>query len=434
MSVDEDDALFQKLAAKVRVGDISTEELKSTIDRSTELEELLVTKKRELHDSKEALEKELPASLVQLTEQVEAGRQCKDSVVTYRRKQVDKDLIRTRLAIRQRWKTFVNRATNIFADAEANLSKARISAIDSGYKDMFKRIMNVGDVVPDLQRADDREDLHVQLSEFHGQHSLSARALLPESYRNALAISVFLAAAMKHSGAPRFVVLDDVTSSFDAGHQYFLMELIRQTLQHPSNPNGLQFLILSHDSLLEKYFDKHGGTGNWRHHRLQGAPPMGQVLGQSQDADRLKSNIQNLLSAGQVTQAEHLIRQYLEYKLQQIIRRVDIPVPIDFVIKDQSRMVSNCINAITTSVSLHRSAGSLVLDVQQVQDLDTVHVPALIGNWVSHYETATGSNLSAPALQGVVSTIDDIAECFRFDDNSTGTVVRRWYKSLEARA
>ncbi len=33
--------------------------------------------------------------------------------------------------------------------------------------------------------------------------------------------------AAKHSGTPRFVVLDDVTSSFDAGHQYFLMELVR---------------------------------------------------------------------------------------------------------------------------------------------------------------------------------------------------------------
>src|SRR3546814_9486818 len=111
--------------------------------------------------------------------------------------------------------------------------------------------MKVADVVPELQRADGREDLHVQLSDFHGQRRLSARALLSESYRNALAIAVFLAAAAKHSGVPRFVVLDDVTSSFDAGHQYFLMELIRTKLQQPKNAKGLQFIIRSEEHTSE---------------------------------------------------------------------------------------------------------------------------------------------------------------------------------------
>jgi recombinational DNA repair ATPase RecF len=433
LGVSEDDLVSQYIAVKVQSGRVTAEELNATTDRLVELEKLLANKIGELEEYKLALEKELPASLVQLTEHVESARQCMIYAEKHQAAQSEEFAYSQQLGIRERWKSFINRATLVFAEAEANLSKSKIAAIDSGYKDMFKRIMNVGDVVPDLQRADNREDLNVQLSDFHGQHSLSARALLSESYRNALAISVFLAAALKHTGAPRFVVLDDVTSSFDAGHQYFLMELIRGSLQYPSNPDGLQFIVLSHDALLEKYFDRHGGTGNWRHHRLQGAPPMGQVLSQSQDANRLRTNIQNLLSAGQVTQAEHLIRQYLEYKLQQIIRKVNVPVPIDFAIKDQARMVSNCLGAIKAAVDLHDNAGSLVLDTQQVQDLDTVHVPALIGNWVSHYETGTGGSLSAPVLLGVVQTIDDLAECFRFDDNSTGTVVRRWYKSLSSR-
>ena len=157
------------------------------------------------------------------------------------------------------------------------------------------------------------------------------------------------------------------------------------------------------------------------------------ILSQTQDANRLKSTIETLLTAGQVTQAEPLIRQYLEYKLQQIIRKVDVPVPIDFAMKDHSRMVSNCLDAITAAVNVYKQAGRIILDQQQVQDLDTAHVPALVGNWVSHYETGSGSSLSAPMLKGVIKTIDDIAECFRFDDNSGGTVTRRWYKSLASR-
>jgi hypothetical protein len=111
---------------------------------------------------------------------------------------------------------------------------------------------------------------------------------------------------------------------------------------------------------------------------------------------------------------------------------VNIPVPIDFVIKDTNRMVSNCLDAITSAVELHKKAGSLVLDAKQVGDLGTVHVPTIVGNWVSHYETGSGSSLSAPVLSGVVASIDALTECFRYNDSSGGTVARKWYKSLSA--
>lgn len=421
------------LDTKFTNGDISKDDLVSAANWTSDLTGKVALILRATQDQKEALEKELPKSLVQLTEQVEYGRQFKDALKLYLDHQKDESAQRARLDIRERWKTFISTATTVFAEAEAALSKTRINGIDAEYKSMFRAIMQVTDVVPDLRREDDREDLHVQLSDFHGQHRLSARALLSESYRNALAISVFLAAALKHSGAPRFVVLDDVTSSFDAGHQYFLLELIRTKLQQPQNIQGLQFIILSHDGLLEKYFDRLGGTTAWLHNKLQGSPPMGAILHQAQGADRLRTTIASLLSAGQVSQAEPLIRQHLEYKLQQIIRKVDIPVPIDFAIKDTSRMVSNCLDAITSAIELHKKAGTLVLDTQQVQDIDMSHVPAIVGNWVSHYETGSGSSLSAPALGGVITSIDALAECFRYDDMSGGSAVRRWYKSLSKR-
>jgi hypothetical protein len=211
------------------------------------------------------------------------------------------------------------------------------------------------------------------------------------------------------------------------------MELIRTKLQQPQNSDGLQFIILSHDGLLEKYFDRLGGASGWHHNKLYGSPPMGAILHQAQGADRLKTTIESLLSTGQVVQAKPLIRQYLEYKLQQIIRKVNIPVPIDFAIKDTSRMVSNCLDAITRAIELHKKAGTLVLDAQQVQDIDIVHVPAIVGNWVSHYETGSGSSLSVPVLRGVIMSIDALTECFRYDDKSGGSTVRRWYKSLSRR-
>jgi ABC-type hemin transport system ATPase subunit len=431
LNIETANQVASTLSAKTTSGEITRDEVISAFARLKELEAIVAKSLDDLKVKKAEIEKTLPESLVQLTEQIEYGRQFHESWVTYIQQQRAAASVKDRLDIRERWKQFINAAGTTFSDAEGAMSKAKIASIDAEYKAMFKEIMNVGDIVPELRRAEDREDLHVQLGEFHGQRDLSARALLSESYRNALAISVFLAAALKHNGSPRFVVLDDVTSSFDAGHQFNLMEVIRLKLQQPHNAAGLQFVLLSHDGLLEKYFDRLGSeVDDWHHNRLQGSPPMGAVLNQSQTPDRLRDTITTFLSAGQTTQAEPLIRQYLEFKLQEIIRRVKIPVPIDFVIKDHTRMVQNCIDAIRDGVDLEKRARSLVLDAAQEQQFTTVHVPAILGNWASHYATGSTSSLSARMLQSVVQTIDDLAECFRFDDSSGGSINRKWYKSL----
>lgn len=433
LGVDAADRILARLDSRMKSGEVTEAEAAAAITRTSELVALVPGSLEKVQKKKTDLEAELPASLVQLTEQVEYGRQFKDALASYQQGQVLEADQQGRLDIRERWKIFISKASSRFSVAEAALSKAKINDIDAEYKSMYKDIMQVGDVVPDLQRADDKEDLNVELSDFHGQRKLSARALLSESYRNALAISVFLAAAMKHSGAPRFVVLDDVTSSFDAGHQFYLMELIRTKLQHPQNADGLQFIILSHDGLLEKYFDTKGGTAAWHHNKLQGSPPMGDILHQAQGADRLKTRVTTLLSAGQISEAEPIVRQYLEYKLQQVIRKVNIPVPLDFAIKDTSKMVSNCLDAIKEAIDLHQRAGSLVLEAQQVQDVLNSHVPAIVSNWVSHYATGGSSSFSAPVLNGIIVSIDDLAECFKYDDTSVSPTQRKWYKSLSRR-
>lgn len=430
LGVEVDHRILARLDTQMKSGKVSETEVIAAVTRTTELMSLVPVLLEKAQEKKDNLEAELPASLVQLTEQVEYGRQFKEALASYKQGQSEEMELQARLDIRERWKSFVSRASARFSAAEAVLSRSKINDIDVEYKSMYKDIMQVGDVVPDLQRADDKEDLNVELSDFHGQHRLSARALLSESYRNALAISVFLAAAMKHSGAPRFIILDDVTSSFDAGHQFYLMELIRTKLQHPQNPDGLQFIILSHDGLLEKYFDTKGGMADWYHNKLQGCPPMGDILHQAQGADRLKMRVKTLLSAGQITEAEPIVRQYLEYKLQQIIRKVNIPVPLDFAIKDTNKMVSNCLEAIKEAIDLHQRAGTLVLETQQVQDVLSSHVPAIVSNWVSHYATGGSSSFSAPVLNGVVNSIEDMSECFRYDDSTSLPTVRRWYRSL----
>ncbi|MFH1555496.1 MAG: hypothetical protein ABII76_11600, partial [Pseudomonadota bacterium] len=223
----------------------------------------------------------------------------------------------------------------------------------------------------------------------------------------------------------------DITSSFDGGHQFALMEALRLSLQYPANPDGLQFVVLSHDTLLEKYFDRTASTATgWSHQKLQGAAPTGKVFTNNQQAGRLRTLAQQQLQAGMLETGAPLVRQYLEFQLGQIISKVSIPVPIDYAIKSDNRTVGNALDAIQHAVDLYKRAGTLILDAQQVTDLNGMHVPAIIANYVSHYETGAGGPIVANVLLGVLQSVDDMAECFRYTPGGPNPQ-RKWYRTLE---
>lgn len=430
LSVADESKTFSTYDAVFRDGTASCEQLDNAVARLTALDTLIEARVTTLKNRKDEIEKLLPPSLVTLTQQIQHAEELVTQLRQYCTSQQRLDTLEAKQKRRNSWITFIEAASRTFSEAEVALSTHQATTIETQYRQMYAEITNNPAVVPRLQRAAGTEDLHLRLEKFYGLSDVSATTLLQESYRNALAISIFLSTALRSTASGRFIVLDDVTSSFDAGHQFALMELLRNKVGRPGNPGGPQIILLSHDGLLEKYFDKLSGTTSWHHQKLQGLPPQGTILCQSQNADRLRLSAETFLNAGQTAPAEPLMRQYLEYTLLQIIRKVGISVPLDFSIRDDRKMVENAVNAIMDAVKLHQSAGSLILDASQVSNLQSVIVPGLIGNWVTHYATGVTSSLSPHVLLSVLTTVDDFADCFRYDCSCSGTVSRRYYKTL----
>jgi hypothetical protein len=381
------------------------------------------------------LQATLSPSLVQVTRTLGQAKNFRDAIREYERDFPLLTAKRAKLTKLNRWKTFIATAAQTFATAETTLANARITDIQASCQDLFGRLVRGGpDVHPTLSRAQNSENVDLKLADFFGLQNQSARALLSESYRNAVAASIFLAAATRHSGVPRFMVLDDVTSSFDAGHQFSLMDTIRSYLRHGAVggvPDGLQFIILSHDTSLEKYFDRLNGTTEWHHQKLQGMPPRGRVMVSAQQADRLKAQAQQYLNAGQIDIGEPFVRQYLEYKLGQVITRLGVLVPPDYATRGDKRTLSTYMDAITEAVKLYQGARRCVLTQQQISDLQTRHASAIMSNYVSHYESGVGTPFNAYALLGVLQSADDLAACFMWNDPSDGQV--KYYRTLDRR-
>jgi hypothetical protein len=263
-------------------------------------------------EARAEIERTLPASMVAATAAVEAARRLQTIWKEFGELESQQAINSRQIAKIRRIKTFLDNAVTIFADAEATASKRRLAAVEPLCQTFFDSIVHQP-VKPALVKPGGGEELVLQLAQFFGLTDVSAQALLSESFRNAFAVSVYLAAASLYGGAPRFVVLDDVTSSFDAGHQFHLMEVIRTKFSRPGLPDGPQVILLSHDTLLEKLFNRNNGQPGWKHQKLEGTARTA-VLPQSNAVNRVKDATIRFLGAGQVEDAAPRVRQYLAYR------------------------------------------------------------------------------------------------------------------------
>ncbi len=181
------------------------------------------------------IESKLPPSLVAVSRMLASVKQFCEALSSHAKAGAVLASTKQDLAVRQRWQKFICDARDAFSVAEAKLANERITKIQTEYQSLFGDLVRGGpNVKPTLERAAGSENIDLKLSNFHGLSDINARAVLSESYRNAVAASIFLSAALRYNGTPRFVILDDVTSSFDAGHQFSLMEAIRTKLQQPA--------------------------------------------------------------------------------------------------------------------------------------------------------------------------------------------------------
>ena len=436
LGVADADRIAPVLTLAARQSSISTADLERAKDALAALEAKRAEVLTAVNDEIATLQASLPPSLVAVTRTLGQAKQFRDAINEYERALPALAAKRARLAKLNRWKAFITNVAQQFATAESALANARIADIQATCQQLFGELVRGGpNVQPTLNRAQNTEQVDLKLADFFGLANQSARALLSESYRNAVAASIFMAAATRHQGVPRFMVLDDVTSSFDAGHQFSLMDTIRTKLRYGAAnglPGGLQFIILSHDTSLEKYFDRLNGTTEWHHQKLQGMPPRGRLMIAAQQANRLKAQAEQYLNAGQIDIGEPFVRQYLEYKLGQIITRLEIPVPPDYATRGDRRTLSTYIDAITAAVDLYHAAGRCVLTPQQIADLRNHHVPSIMANYVSHYETGAGNPFNAYALLGVLQSVDQLADCFRVIDPATNQPTQ-YYRRLDRR-
>lgn len=430
---DEERALHTHLNGAIANGTVTRPLLQSAFTLLEAQRDRITARVSDLETRRNAITAALPQSLLQVASRVETAERIYALLEEWQRAAGQESHFSARLRVRDRWSQFVQRATTTCAEAETALSTSRVTALEPEYRDLYQTIVPSGQVVPKLARVQGSEELMLMLENFYGLHNLKAPALLSEAYRNALAISLYLSAALSTPHVAGFIVLDDITSSFDAGLQLLLMDALRLKVRRGQSPTGLQIVLLSHDGILEKQFDKLVQEGDWLNQRLFGRPPVGALEIRERDGKRLRTAADQFLARGEDDQAGPLVRQYLEAKILEVLRQIGIAVPLDFALHDANKMCDAGLRAIDKAVALQAAHGDLVLSAQQVAKLTSSVLPGTIGNTLSHFPTGTGHGLSAVVLEAALRRVDEFVGCFEYQCSCTGTPKMRYYRSLTAR-
>ncbi|WP_292080524.1 MULTISPECIES: AAA family ATPase [Brevundimonas] len=418
-------AQAKELGTRGAKGELSAAEFADLSGLRLSLAKRLKALIEEAQTEMDELAKVLPPSLVAATTAIETARRLQTAWRDVAQQQTIRAAAHAHETRTARLKTFVDGANTAFAVAESAMATERLEKVLPVCRDLFKAIMGQS-VVPALAKRPGTEELAISLSAFWSLQDVSAQALLSESFRNGFAVSVYLAAASLYGGAPKFMILDDVTSSLDAGHQLNLIDVIRLQFARPRVADGPQIILLSHDTMLEKLFNAHNGSTEWQHQRLEGSPQMA-VLPQSGAINKVRDGTNDLLNQGRAADAAPFIRQYLEYQLGNIITRCKIPVPFDVAFNDDQKMVGRLLAAIQEAVKLHKKAGDLVLDPGQEAALEQRGM-TISSNFISHWATGSTSAYSAVALQTVMSAIDALQDCFMHQPDPARP--KAFYRSL----
>lgn len=92
---------------------------------------------------------------------------------------------------------------------------------------------------------------------FHGKSKSPPVKHLSKSHLNSLGICLFLASARLFNTASRFLVLDDIVTSFDHDHRRRLLRLIKE------NFSDWQIILLTHERFWFELIEKELAPSGW---------------------------------------------------------------------------------------------------------------------------------------------------------------------------
>lgn len=246
----------------------------------------------------------------------------------------------------------------------------------SGKINEFYQFMNPNEPFQELKivtigEDDELNGLTIEYK-YEGNWVSPPQKYFSESHLNCFGLSFFLASVIAFNKESKFVVLDDVISSFDSTHRKKFADLIIEKF------NDYQFIVLTHerewfDNMIKPLAKKKG----WYINEIKWSEDKGTHFDET--PSELKDFIEHNLSQGIPNGMGNPIRRYLEQKLKDIALNTETKVVFKFNEINEHRM---CYELITSLKSTIKIANKDLLVTYPV--IERIENSAQIGNTLSH--------------------------------------------------
>jgi len=175
---------------------------------------------------------------------------------------------------------------------------------------------------------------------FHGKPTHPPMKYLSESHLNSLGICLFLASAKLFNKTNRFLVLDDIVTSFDLGHRRRLLRLIKDEF------GDWQIILLTHEHLWFELIKRELRQSAWLFNEVVWDSENGILLAPSPADWR-----ELIAEKRKHYDVSNDIRKLLESTLKEICFALQVKVAFRFNDENEHRMSGELLSALRSSLN-----------------------------------------------------------------------------------
>lgn len=217
----------------------------------------------------------------------------------------------------------------------------------SGTINEYYQFMNPGEQFDEIKivtmgEEDELSGITIQYK-YNNNWDSPPQKYFSESHLNCFGISFYLASVKAFNKVNKFIVLDDIISSFDANHRKRFADLLFEKF------SDFQIILLTHETNWFDYVRNAVKNKKWIIKTLNWSEEKGtHFIEVPQD---LKSKIEQKILNGNVDKLGNDIREFLENILKQIAVNLEVKVKFQFNEKNEDRMVFELLTELKGRIS-----------------------------------------------------------------------------------
>jgi energy-coupling factor transporter ATP-binding protein EcfA2 len=265
----------------------------------------------------------------------------------------------------------------------------------SGTINEFYQYMNPGELFEEIRivtigEEDELNGITIEYK-YKGAWVSPPQKYFSESHLNCFGISFFLASVVAFNKENKFLVLDDVISSFDTNHRKKFADLLFEKFV------DYQIVLLTHEEQWFQYVRQLAKKKGWLINEIRWTEAKGTHLDEL--PNDLKELIEQSIEGGNIAFLGNPIRKYLEHILKNICLNLEVKVSFRYNEINEKRMPDEMLNELKSKIN--KSSNDLKAKLPLI---DRVANSSLLGNLLSH------DNPFSPKLGDLKAFWSDILE------------------------